>query len=448
MFDYRTNLKRILQKTTGDDQSLKNSLAAIKLLLQMADGNAESVEKAPKNAKPVSVAEKNRQAKEVKKLLASLAQLINVPGKEDAKHNSLSALHKLIFMPGVNKQFGHELGLLDSAIQNSTTTKDAVNKQIFQEALKPKKQVKRDYRKGQRLTVIRLVSGAELINDNNEVVYTVKESQVHPLNLKTGDIVEALEEKDNPNYEAEILRVVGYKKMRQRDYDQVEEFKYGVVQGAKNQLAVSRNIKGKKLRIRGKEVVIPIDSSYYQGENIHVEDGSIVDLAWYAGDVRLKKKPADAVQVRWIYQTDPPKKSKPYAKKKKTNRQESESAMLDLDLHYARVGIAVGDNQNEGILEKIVAKYNGIAIPVDAFEGKKRLIENTIKDLDIVILVTAFAAHDSTWNIREFASKYHVKFAVSSSKGYRSFERALYRASKGLPAYEGTQSIEYKEKDK
>lgn len=62
-----------------------------------------------------------------------------------------------------------------------------------------------------------------------------------------------------------------------------------------------------------------------------------------------------------------------------------------------------------------------------------------------MILVTAFAAHDSTWNIREFSSKYGAKFAVSSSKGYQSFERALYRAQNGLPAYEGNQSIEYKQ---
>ena len=75
---------------------------------------------------------------------------------------------------------------------------------------------------------------------------------------------------------------------------------------------------------------------------------------------------------------------------------------------------------------------------------KEKVIENQIKDLDIVILVTAFAAHDSTWNIREFASKYHVKFAVSSSKGYQAFERALYRAENGMPAYEGNQQLEYK----
>lgn len=115
-----------------------------------------------------------------------------------------------------------------------------------------------------------------------------------------------------------------------------------------------------------------------------------------------------------------------------------------MDLHYQRVGIAIGDNQNEAMLESIVTRYNGIPIPIDAFEGKKKVMEKQIKDLDIVILVTAFAAHDSTWNIREFSSKYGAKFAVSSSKGYQSFERALYRAENGLPAYEGNQTIEYK----
>ena len=82
------------------------------------------------------------------------------------------------------------------------------------------------------------------------------------MNLKSGDIVEALEEKDNPNYEVEVLRVVGYRKLRTRDYDPIEEFRYAVVQGRAGQLAITRNIKGEKLRIRGKAVTIPVDSSY------------------------------------------------------------------------------------------------------------------------------------------------------------------------------------------
>ena len=46
-----------------------------------------------------------------------------------------------------------------------------------------------------------------------------------------------------------------------------------------------------------------------------------------------------------------------------------------MNLHYQRVGIAIGDNQNEGVLEGIVNRYNGIPIPIDAFEGKKKVME-------------------------------------------------------------------------
>ncbi|MGQ5709386.1 DUF2325 domain-containing protein [Lactobacillus sp. PSON] len=443
MFDYRNNLKRILMKTDGDDKSLKNSLVAIKTIINMADDKPDNFKSKPNKIKPKNIAQQNHANKEVRNLILQLANLIENPGDKNAKNASLSALHKLTFEPGVGKNYGNALGKLDQAIQKSTPTSEAVNKKIFEDAMKPKEKIKRDYRKGQRYTVIRLVSGADLINDNGDTVYTVKESQVHPLNLKTGDIVEALEDKANPNYEAEILRVVGFRKMRKRDYDEVEEFKYGVVQGNTGSFAITRNIRGEKLKIRGKSVVIPVDSSYYQGENIHIEDGSIVDLAWYSGDVRLKKNPADAVQIRWIYQTEQPKRVQNTKKKKEKTVSNEELTKLDMDLHYQRVGIAIGDNQNEAMLESIVTRYNGIPIPIDAFEGKKKVIENQIKDLDIVILVTAFAAHDSTWNIREFSSKYGAKFAVSSSKGYQSFERALYRAENGLPAYEGNQTIKY-----
>lgn len=437
MFDYRNNLKRILQNTAGDEKSLKNGLAAIKTVLQMT-GNEDG-------QTPVST--DDEEVELVRNLLDELTRLLQVPGDEVAKDKAISNIHKLTFVKGVAKNYGKQLSKLELAINKSITTKEAINSKIFRDAVTPKKQAIKDYRKGRRYTVIRLVSGAELINDNGEVVYTVKESQVHPLNLKSGDIVEALEDKQNPNYEAEILRVVGYRKLRTRDYDQIEDFKYAVVQGKAGQLAITRNINGQKLKIRGKNVVIPVDSSYYQGENIHLEDGSIVDLAWYTGNVRLKKNPADAVQIRWIYQTEAEKRAGVKKKTKEKTESEQNLTKLDLDLHYQRVGIAVGDNQNEQMLEGIVQRYNGIPIPINAFDGKKKAMERQIKELDLVILVTAFAAHDATWNIREFASKYGVKFAVSSSKGYQSFERALYRAANGLPAYEGTQTIKYEVQD-
>ncbi|BAQ57018.1 sodium ATP synthase subunit [Lactobacillus acetotolerans] len=447
MFDYRNNLKRILNKTTGDDKSLQNSLNAIRVIIAMAGGNKDSNK--PVKAKAVKKPDNSQSKaniKQVKQLIIALTKLIASPGDPAAKNSSLSALHQLTFVPDIGKRYGDVLGKLGQAIQDSVTNKDSVNKKIFEQAMKPKKKPKRDYRKGKRYTVIRLVSGCDLINSNGERVYTLRESQIHSLNLKSGDIVEAIAEHNNPHYEATVLRIVGHRKLRTYDYDQIATFKYAVVQGRPNHLAITRNINGKKLRIRGKAVVVPVDSSRYQDDEVHLVDGSIVDLAWYTGDVRLKKNPADAVQIRWIYQVDQPKHNSANNRKKKENKDTSEDVLtkLDMDLHYQRVGVAIGDNQNEAMLESIVKRYNGIPTPIDAFQGKKKVIENQIKDLDIVILVTAFAAHDSTWNIREYVGKYNVKFAVSSSKGYQSFERALYRAENRLPAYEGNQTIEYK----
>ena len=435
MFDYRNNLKRILNNTAGDDKSLQNSLNAIKVVLGMT-GEAESTS--------VNNKMDDKVIAQINTFLQGITTLIERPGDKNAKKIALGALHKLTFDHNIATNFGKKLGLLDQAIQASEETSTAVNRKIFEDAVKPKKEKNRDYRKGRRYTVIRALKGADLINNNGEVVFEVNEGQIHDLNLKSGDIVEALPLANRFN-EAEVLRVVGYRKLRGRDYDKIADFKYGVVQGSPGNLSVSRNIHGEKLVINHKPVIVALDSSYYQNGNIHLEDGAIVDLAWYTGDVRLKKDPASAVQVRWIYETEQPKRvSKTKKAKTKVVASTQVLAKLDMNLHYQRVGIAVGDNQNEAILEGIVNRYNGIPIPIDAFEGKKKVIESQIKDLDIVILVTAFAAHDSTWNISEFASKYHVKFAVSSSKGYQAFERALYRAENGMPAYEGNQQLEYK----
>ena len=434
MFDYRNNLKRILNSTEGDEKSLKNSLNAIKLVLGMTGESSERVTGGELDPKIIA---------QINTFLQGITKLIEHPGHKDAKKTALGALHKLTFDQNITANFGKQLGQRDQAIQSSEETSSVVNRKIFEEALKPKKEKVRDYRKGRRYTVIRALKGADLINDNGEVVFEVNEGQIHDLNLKSGDIVESIPVSDSLN-EAEVLRVVGYRKLRSRDYDKIEDFKYGVVQGSPGNLSVSRNIHGERLTINHKPVIVALDSSYYQNGSVHLEDGSIVDLAWYTGDVRLKKDPASAVQIRWIYETEQPKRISKTKKEKSSRENTQKLTQLDMNLHYQRVGIAVGDNQNEAILEGIVNRYNGIAIPIDAFEGKKKVIENQIKDLDIVILVTAFAAHDSTWNIREFASKYHVKFAVSSSKGYQAFERALYRAENGMPAYEGNQQLEYK----
>lgn len=137
MYDYRSNIKVILNKTDADDKSLANSLNAIKAIISMAEGG--EVEQKPKNipSKPKkivntqSIAQRNADLKQFKQLLLGLTELIETPGDDTAKKKSLEALHKLTFVPGVGKRYGSVLGRLDQAIQKSKTTKDAVNKKNF-----------------------------------------------------------------------------------------------------------------------------------------------------------------------------------------------------------------------------------------------------------------------------------------------------------------------------
>src|SRR5699024_1648014 len=103
-----------------------------------------------------------------------------------------------------------------------------------------KKEKSRDYRKGRRYTVIRALKGADLINDNGEVVFEVNEGQIHDLNLKSGDIVEAITVSDGLN-EAEVLRVVGYRKLRSRDYE-IKDYKFNIGQYKSRNLNILNNI--------------------------------------------------------------------------------------------------------------------------------------------------------------------------------------------------------------
>lgn len=130
MFDYRNNLKRILNNTEGDEKSLKNSLNAIKLVLGMTGESNENGADGELDPKVIA---------QINTFLQGITKLIEHPGNKDAKKTALGALHKLTFDQNITANFGKQLGQLDQAIQSSEETSSAVNRKIFEEALKPKK---------------------------------------------------------------------------------------------------------------------------------------------------------------------------------------------------------------------------------------------------------------------------------------------------------------------
>ena len=76
MFDYRNNLKRILNNTEGDDKSLQNSLNAIKLVLGMT-GETETIQSSHKTDAKVFA--------QINTFLQGITKLIERPGDKNAK---------------------------------------------------------------------------------------------------------------------------------------------------------------------------------------------------------------------------------------------------------------------------------------------------------------------------------------------------------------------------
>jgi hypothetical protein len=96
MFDYRNNLKRILNNTAGDDKSLQNSLNAIKVVLGMT-GEAESTS--------VNNKMDDKVIAQINTFLQGITTLIERPGDKNAKKIVLGALHKLTFDHNIATNF-------------------------------------------------------------------------------------------------------------------------------------------------------------------------------------------------------------------------------------------------------------------------------------------------------------------------------------------------------
>lgn len=109
---------------------------------------------------------------------------------------------------------------------------------------------------------------------------------------------------------------------------------------------------------------------------------------------------------------------------------------LKLDLHGQKVGVAIGNGQNGEMLKEVVKSYHGNPKLIDAFSGKRKTLRKQTKNLDMLILVTAYASHPSSWALNEACKDYGIKFAVSPKLAVQSFSKALYRAEHHLTAFE------------
>ena len=307
--------------------------------------------------------------------------------------------------------------------------------------------------------VQRRLTGAQLLDTYGQQAFFISEKMVRMLNLQDGDIVTADGEPYQSLSKAYIKRVTGHLDL---DYDPIEVFRQAVVESKDGELVVTHNIYGKRLKVNGSKVTYHVKDDRIQ---FMVQEGDIVDLAWYANDDTAQ----DSMTIRWVYPLEddnqpaekaPKQKSveKKPAKKEKMHlalglskqifgsmQQGAQDAKkLKVDLKGQKVGIAIGNGQNGEILKATVKACNGDPRLINAFAGKSKKIEKAVKNLDMVIMIKSYANHPSSWSLAKACKKYGVKFAVSNKMSTQSFCRALYRAENNLPSDEQSgQEIEY-----
>lgn len=307
--------------------------------------------------------------------------------------------------------------------------------------------------------VQRRLTGAQLLDAYGQQAFFISEKMIRMLNLQDGDIVTADGEPYQSLSKAYIKRVTGHLDL---DYDPIEVFRQAVVENKDGELVVTHNIYGKRLKVNGSKVTYRVKNDRIQ---FMVQEGDIVDLAWYANDDNAQ----DSMTIRWVYPLEDDNQPAEKAPKQKTAEKKpakkekmhlalglskqifgsmqqgaQDAKKLKVDLKGQKVGIAIGNGQNGEILKATVKACNGDPRLINAFAGKSKKIEKAVKNLDMVIMIKSYANHPSSWSLAKACKKFGVKFAVSNKMSTQSFCRALYRAENNLPSDEQSgQEIEY-----
>lgn len=286
------------------------------------------------------------------------------------------------------------LTMLINALENEETDIDS-------KVIKRKEKIDNGYR------VQRMLSGARVLDEENEQVAFFNERKIHSLDWHTGDKV-FLNQKADGEYNVE--KIVP----QNANDDGIAEFSQAVVEKdfESKKLYISKNINGDRLFDEN----VAVNRFYPTDEQIsksRLEEKDVVDLAWY-------QRTPERITIRWKYDV--------------------ESKMVE----EKTVALIVGDPKSfvsDGI-RKMIEEHNGILIELDAFKKAER--QNYFdKKFDLAVTVQTLNSHETSAVVLKMLNDENVPRAIATTCSVQAVERAVYRALNNLPAYETTVNIDY-----
>ncbi|MCC4370581.1 DUF2325 domain-containing protein [Limosilactobacillus reuteri] len=302
--------------------------------------------------------------------------------------------------------------------------------------------------------VRRIRAGVNLVDQQGKIVTHYDEQTTKQRGFADGDLIKAVKEHGKYYFKTFVAHDDNAPAS-----PKVVTAKYMVVESPDRtgKLIVRHDINNRPLIVDDHEITYELDT--YQVERFKLKKGSIIDLAWYEDPTIGDDVTPERIVVRWVYNIDEIPQSS-ITKKKTTKQQTTNSnkknsatdmaisiglkANLKLDLHSQRVGVYIGNRQNKVIVEEIIRSYHGHPRILNGSTKSSKKIKREIKNLDMIILVTALASHEVSQPLVKAIKQEGIKFAVSTSLSKRQIAQALYRAENNLPAFEpSNQVIDY-----
>lgn len=447
--DYRENLQNILDNIKGDQDSLNLGAIAIISLLDMAmvkedgdDNDEEDTEQSEKDYEGANYDNANENDDEG-----------IIEGDEEAKEdNDQDAATETIPESEENKE------------EKLETVEETVPEKSESEPIPEIKTVEDEYGvpTGHRAVIVeRSLQGVRLHNANtNEYIGILNEEITRRFNIGNGSLIEV------KPVEGHFAFVRTLHQVDEPEDNDVFHFAVVKRESAANTLYVDSNVGGDKLSDYNptqNTYFIPTVVNKLTSSNGFVSEGDILDLAW-------KEDRPEEIRIRWVYpdtnlgsmpsqklkekKKEPapnattPKKGVPTPKSVKEEKHKTNESMTNIafNLNGKKVTVVIGNEIRSTVVNSLISAHNGKGNVVDAFKFSNvdKFYKKALRHTDLVVMVQNLNKHATSKTLQKYVKKYKLRFAIADSAGLSSIERAIYRAYKGLPAYETTnQPVEY-----
>lgn len=269
----------------------------------------------------------------------------------------------------------------------------------------------------------------------------IKEMDLRKMNVipKTGDQVVW-----NDQGELDIITPADHDEGNIIDYDKVI-VKYDSIL---KQYYFDRYANGDKIAEKNGDLDIVIINP-----EMKVKEGDIVEYAFYNPKSTPIARNAHNGNIRWIYpttsltETEERKTIKPVKKIVKNETPKVEH-LFDMDLKDKSILIVTALVDAEYKLGTAIKKYDPkeVVIKGDVNSGSPLDYARATEHFDIVIVCTDLIRHSTSQGMMNYLREANnIQYAVANKSSANSVERALYRATHELPAFENSgMLVDYK----